>query len=631
MRTTEEIIVLFRQRSAERSDVHAAQQDIRDIVNGDKELPTDELSEDTKPAVANLIAQGGEQDALRLASVLPTLTIPPVNPTSKPSQRRASDARRAVLGWWEANLIDSVNFKRALHLLYDGETPVVISPDFDARMPKWEVRDPMSAYPPPVMGLTPVVADCIFTYTQTYVWLRANYPLQAATMPRTARTPDATVTILEYYDAEDCVTVCIGAQLDRPMRLTQPPGRTAAFPTSQTAGSTSWVADPSSDEYEYVELDRYAHGYGMAPVTYPTRITYDRLQGQFNQLIGLYMMQARLMALAVIGTDRSILKETWLRSNVQGSPAKIIQQADARTGKVGIVVDGELVQFGPDPGFMTMPVIDRIERNLRVTGSFSPDMAGESGPNIRTGRRGEQILSATTDFLIQRYQKILGTSLRFETQIAIAVAKRWWGNRELSFDVDWKGAQGLVTYRPNKVFEQRRVSVSFGQAGADANQVVLGGGQRIGLKSLSRRSFMEIDQWVPDVEAEADRITVEALDDAILAGIQQRATQLDQGGIPLDDLIRIRELVGSDKADLVEAIRTAQREAQQRQSEAAPAGAPETQLGMAAPGQGANQPVAATQGPNADQANILSMLSNLRLSQRTSPTERAPVPAGGAA
>lgn len=630
MRTTEEIVALYRQRVAERAGVHAMQREIREIVNGDKELPTDELDEESKPATADIISQGGEQMALRIASVLPVLTVPPLNPTSRPSQRRADDARRAQLGWWEANLMDSIIFQRALHLLFDGESPVVLVPDFEARMPKWEVRDPISAYPPPVMGLSPVVADCIFTYVQTYRWLRQNYPAQAAAMPRTARTPDATVVMLEYYDADDVVLAVIGATLDQPVTLVQPPGRTVAFPiASGGAGSTSWSTWPQS-EVEYVELNRYAHGYGACPVLYPTRITLDKLRSQFHGLIDLFVMQARLMALMVIGTERSILKETWLENTVQGTQGDIIQMADARSGKVGRTKDGKLVQFGPDPGFMAMPMIDRLERNIRVGGSFSPDMSGESGPNIRTGRRGEQILSATTDFLVQRYQTTLATSMRFETELAIALAKRWWGNAELSYDVDWKGAKGLVTYRPNKVFEQRRVAVSFGQAGADANQLVIGAGQRIGLKALSRRSFMEMDGWVPDAEAESDRVTVEAIDDAILAGIQQRATQLDQGGIPLEDLIRIRELVATDKADLVEAIRIAQREAQERQATAVEPGAPEAQPGIEPPGIGATQPVQATAGPSADQANILQMLGNLRLAQRTSPAERQAAPIGAA-
>lgn len=629
MRSTEAVIALYRQRCAERADVHEMQADIHEIIDGEKELPTDELSEESKPATADIISQGGEQMALRIASVLPTLSIPPVNPTSKPSQRRADDARRAALGWWDANLMESVLFQRSLHMLYDAESPVVITPDFEARMPKWEVREPSSAYPPPVMGLTPVVPDCIFTYTQTFIWLKATYPTEAAQMPRTARQPDATVTILEYYDDTDCVLVCIGAGLDAPLSLWQPLGGTAAFPKGQSGqGSTSWTSLPT-DEVEYVELNRYAHGYGGCPVFYPTRITASKLRSQFHGLINLFTLQARLMALAVIGTERGILPETWLEGNVQGQMPEIVQLADAREGLVGRIKDGKLVQFRPDPGFMTMPMIDRLERNIRVGGSFSPDMSGESGPNIRTGRRGEQILSATTDFLIQRYQSILATSLRFEVMCAIALCKRWWGNRELSYDVDWKGARGLVTYRPNKIFEQRRVTVSYGQAGADANQLVLGAGQRIGLKSMSRRTFMELDGWVPDVEAEQDRITVEGLDDAVLAGLQQRATQLDAGGIPLEDLIRIRELVATDKADLTDAIRIAQREAQERQAQAVPQGAPETQPGMEPPGIGNTQPVEATAGPSNDAQNILQMLGNLRMSQRTSPAEQAPVPAGG--
>jgi hypothetical protein len=632
VRTTEEICQLYAHRVSERSAVHAAMAQIRDIVNGDAELPTDELDEESKPAVANLINQGGNQMAMRAASVLPDLTVPALNPSAKMSQRRATESRQAQYGWWGINRMKLIMRKRARHLLFDGETPVVISPDFKARIPKWEVRDPITAYPPPSLGLSPIVEDCIFTYTQTYRWLRGAYPEGAAALPMTAREePDATVLLLEYFDATERVLVAVGSSRSQqtPAVLYQPQGRTAAFPyKGGESGSqtTSWWAGQNFGDYEYVELDRYAHGLEQCPVVYPTRITLDRLQGQFDQLIGLYIMQAKLMALGVIGVQRAVLPEVWAVGNQVGQTPKITQQANARTGKVGIIEGGTLDVFRTEPGFQTAPMLDRLEYSIRQSGGIPPELGGASQSNVRTGRRGENILSAAIDFPIQEAQEILAFSLEAENQIGIALSKRWWGNRDVSYFVDWKGARGRITYRPNKVFETDEVRVSYAMAGSDSNQVVIGGGQRLGLKSLSRLSFMKLDNWVEDPEFEHDQITAEGLEDALLASLQQQAAA---GALPPTDLARIMELVRSDRMELPEAVATVQREAQERQAEAVPPGAPEAEPGIAQPGMGAEQPVETITGPSGDQQNLVKLLGALRLPQQLGRAERGQSIAAG--
>jgi hypothetical protein len=632
MRATEGVLALYRQRVADRSGAHEGMQMVRDIVNGDAELPSAELSPDEKAAAPDLITLGGEQMAMRTASVLPDLSVPPVNPASRRSVERASEARRALLGMWEANDMAAIAYKRALHLFFDGETPVVVEPDFSARKPKWDVVDPISAYPPPVTGLSPIVDDCIFTYRQTFAWLRVAYPWAAAQMPRTARMPDATVLLLKYYDDEDCVLIAVGESYESPATLYQIEGGTAAFPTpaGPDGMTTSWSSQAAwyAPDFEYVELRRYPHGLGLCPVVYPTRITLDRLMGQFTKLVPLFVALARMMAMTMIGVDRSILKETWVTNTVQGKGATIVNQADARSGKVGEIIDGKLDQFGPDPGFMSMPMLDRLTEAIRWSGGIPPEFGGASQANIRTGRRGENILSAAIDFPIAQAQLALARSMQAELQVAIAIAKRWWGNRDLSVYVNWRGARGPVTYRPSKVFESDRVLVNYALVGVDAAQAMVLTGQRLGLKLVSRAEARRRDVGIDDPEQMALESDIEALDDAFLAGLQQRVTQLDAGGIPLEDLLRIRELRAEGK-ELVAAYRTAQREAQERQAQQAEQGAPETQPGIEPPGIGNTQPAAAP--PQNDLQDIVGRLRLLRGAQMTSPAERAATPVGGAA
>tara|TARA_B100000929_G_C15431687_1_gene394885 strand:- start:289 stop:1053 length:765 start_codon:yes stop_codon:yes gene_type:complete len=242
---------------------------------------------------------------------------------------------------------------------------------------------------------------------------------------------------------------------------------------------------------------------------------------------------------------------------------------------------------------MTNPTIDRLERGQRLTAGIPSEFGGESGSNIRTGRRGEAVLSAVVDFPVQEAQRMIAASLEVENKRAIALMKAYAGNKPKSFYVTMKGAKGVVDYTPNKDFETDENHVVYSHSGADINNLVIGAGQRIGMGTMSKRSFMQIDPMVDDAEHEHDAVIAENLEQALLVSIQ---TQASQGSIPPNDLARITELVRTDKAELADAVQKVQEEAQQRQASEAPAGSPETMPGLAQEGVGAEQAVASAGG-----------------------------------
>lgn len=638
MRLTEDIVSLYHDRLIERMPAHRAMDEISEVVNGRMKLPTDEADEDSIPLVANLINQGSEQVSMRIASTLPDITIPALDPSSDASRKRAAKARRATLGWWDANRLPLLMRKRARQLLVYSESPVVITPNWKTHMPKWEIRDPRSAYPPPYLGIDPVIPNCIFTYRQTSQWLLANYPWAASLMPISSRIPDAEILLLEYFDDEDRVLVALGdTQIPaNPSPLYQAPGRTAAFPGPGAGNfygagtpmitSKSWALMMQGMKLEYAEIGRFQHGLGQCPVIYPTGISLDEPQGHFQQLIALYRATAELMALSKLATERGVFAEIWLEGNQPGATPDVVTYADARAGIPGVIKDGRIVPVQVQPGFMTNPTIDRLEAAMRQTGSLPPDLGGESGTNIRTGRRGQNILSSAIDFPIQEQQDILSFSLAAETQVGITLAKRWWGNQSVSYYVNWKGAKGKIEYTPNSVFDVDEVHVSYATTGADVNQLNIQIGQLLGLKLLSRETARKKHPMVEDPEFEHDSSTVEGLEDALLASVQNQASQ---GAIPPSDLARIMQLVKSNQMELADAIMQAQKEAQARQATQAPPGSPETQPGLALPGAGAEQP-AQIPPPEPSMQNFTQLLGSLRLPQRASRAERGlPIMGGG--
>jgi hypothetical protein len=341
------------------------------------------------------------------------------------------------------------------------------------------------------------------------------------------------------------------------------------------------------------------------------------------------MAQAKLMAISVIGTYKEVLPETWAVQRPNEN-VNIVVQPDPLRGVVGQIEGGEIHNVQTTLSQQTNQMIDRLERNQRVESGIPPEFGGESGGNIRTGRRGDAVLSATVDFTIQECQEILAASLEEENRRAIAIERAYWGTSKRTFYVSWENAQGRVDYVPNEVFgESDRQIVRYSYAGADANNFVVSAGQRLGLGTMSRKTFMEVDPLVPDAEREHDYVVSEALEQAALASIQQQAAA---GALPINDLARIAELNAEGKLTLFEAIDKAQQEAQERQASSGPPGAPdgpvdpmspEAQPGLAEAGMGAEAGTIAPPDPNID--NLAQMLQSMGNSGRAPKQQAAPV------
>ena len=242
-----------------------------------------------------------------------------------------------------------------------------------------------------------------------------------------------------------------------------------------------------------------------------------------------------------------------------------------------------------NPGYKTDVALDRLERQERLEGAIPAEFGGESGTNIRTGRRGESILSATVDFRVQEAQAIFAQSLMEEDKVAIAIEKAYWGAKEKSFFIAGRNSVGKVDYVPNKVWETDFHYVNYPSSGADVNGLIVGLGQRLGTGLMSKESAREADPLITDPELEKDRITAESMEAALLSSIQAQAAD-PNGPYQPDDLAYLTKLTVEENVPLYEAVRRTNERAQERQATAVPAGSPEAQPGLATPGMGAEAP-----------------------------------------
>lgn len=592
MKTVEEIVALYRERHTTLGPVLQQMREVRRLANGEVVVPLSELDRTARSSVANLFVQGLDQMAMRVTSTQPTPYFPALREGQDRSMQFARDRKRAMLSIWDQNRMGQKDRRRARNFFAYSSAPVFLKPNFDKRLVEWHLRNPLDTFAAPVVDESnPVPDNVIFTYSRSYQWLMRNYGFLNGMLRVGDPAPDDMFTVLEYVDDMEVVLVVLGYERDR-----------------DPLSGSMYMGRPA------VELSRVPNRCGMPLVVIPSRITLDKPKGQFDGLLGMYYTRARLQALTEIAIERGIFPDEYLVARPGENP-EIIQIADGKTGQLGVVKGGDIQQLQSQPGYKTDTALDRLERQERLEGAIPAEFGGESGTNIRTGRRGESILSATVDFRIQEAQDIMAAARVEEDKIAIHMEKTYWGNEPKSFFIPgMKG--GVKDYTPNKLWETDFHYVSYSASGSDVNSLIVGLGQRLGTGLMSKESAREADPLIADPELEKDRIVAEGIEAALLSSIQAQAAD-PNGPYQPDDLAFIAEQVQSNKMSLPEAIMAAQKRAQERQATPAEVGSPETMPGLAMPGMGAEQPAEA---PPAGMEGLLAQLGGGGAASAQQPT-----------
>jgi hypothetical protein len=588
------LYALYLERRKERGPLLAQMEELRLAYNGDIVIPMESGgSKSEQTLVANLISTGLDQSSMRVASSMPMVTYPPEKIGDQAMEKQARLKRNATLAWYHENRLKVKMRRRARWLLGYATAPVMLKPDWQRRIPRWQLMEPLSTYPAPSLDqdeMTP--PDCIFSYRRSYQWVCQRYPDSAARLGNmSGRMPgrEDIIDILEYISDNQRCVVALGT----------PP--------------EYW---DHSSKRGVVRLDWAENETGICWVVIPGRITLDRPQGQYDGMLGLFQVQSRLMNLSVAATERGIYPDTYLVSRPGETAVFISGPHDGRTGRVNIVKGGDIKEVNLNPGYQTNPTIDKLERAMRLTGGVPAEYGGESQTNVRTGRRGDAVLSAVVDFPVQEAQELFEFSLQEENKRAIAIDRTYFDTTK-SFYVQWKGAdKAKMTYTPSKLFKNDVNFVNFAHAGADINSLIVGLGQRVGLRMMSIQTAQEMDPFIDDAEVEHDRTVTEAIEQSLLASVQ---TGAQQGTWAPNDLAKIMTYVRSDSMDLAGAITKVHEEAQARQAtvdaQGQPTGvdpnSPAAQPGLAQAGMGA-EAGASVPAPAQGQRNLSMMLNELR-------------------
>jgi len=547
-----QIVQMYQERRTQRSGTFRRMQEIRDHYNGDVIVPLPELDEAEKPAIPNLIAQGIDSFAMRVASMLPDIQYPSLRPGIQVSENKARDRRLANIGWWDMNKMAVKLRRRSRHLTAYGMSavslsPVSLDPQDRRRIPHWRVRNPLATYPAPMIdpdNMEPV--DCIFADRRPLGWMKEHYPQQTSILYKGDKHDTDMFEILEYLDASETVLVAVGAEKQKNQGFTQETGKGVAT---------------------HIILERIPNRAEICPVVIAGRITLDRLQGQFDQMLGMYQREAKLDALNTIAVFRNVFPDEWVVSpaNAPTSP-RIVQEADGKMGIRGILDKGQIQIVHPQQTQDAPMALDRLERAQRLTAGIPAEFGGESGSNIRTARRGASVLSSAVDMPLQEYQEIFANSMELENMRAVQIMRSYYGNKPSMFFMGGDGKVVSEDYTPNETFETNLSYVKYPMPGSDINGLVVSLGQRVGMGIMSNETARIMDPAIEDPQLEADRVEMEGLRKALLTGLEQQASA---GSLDPSIIARIAKMKAQRHVTLEDAVAKIHEEMQKEQADKA--------------------------------------------------------------
>ena len=556
--------------------------------NGETLVPLPELDQQNKPAVANLLGLGLDQFAQRIASVLPDIQYPSLRPGFGVWDEKARQSRLANLGWWDMNRMDLLEYKRARYLLAFASAPVSIHPtsvnSSDKRqIPFWRIRSPLNTFPAVSTDeLDCEPSDYIVCHEYPLSWLQTNYPQQTSVLYKGRQSQvrrDMKFEVLEYNDEDETVLVACGQQ--------------------KMERETSEWQDGSAGSAASVLLQRVPNRAGICNMVVPGRIVLDKPVGHFDTMLHLFTSQAKMAAYEELAMFRSIFPEQWVMSHPNApTRPKIIRAADSKQGVVGLVENGVVQTVTLNPGAQVPTAIDRLERAARLAGGIPAEFGGEAASNVRTGRRGAQVMGDTVDMPLQEYQSILASSKDAENLRAVKTMKANYGFKVSMYTGIPRSGKiteiknNPATYKPNDVFVTDESKCSYPFLGSDSSSIPIEIGQRVGTGEMSLQTARELDPKITDPVLEATRVISEGLEKALLGGMEQ---QLAAGGLDPAVVAKIEIALRQNPAQHFADVYVDVHEQMQKEQAAMQASQPQqpAALGAGPPGQPGGGPPAA--------------------------------------
>lgn len=560
-----EIVTLTLDMMRARSVVIGRMSEILVRYGGDYVIPLPKEEDEPKmpPLTPHLVANAIDSHARRASSTRPVIMIPALDPRKDQgirSKEYAGIRRRIIAATYHKSKWQLQRRRYYTHLSAYETASLNVVPDFRLKMPRIQVRDPLTSYADPRASENldpPEYVAHVSRYSGEF--LRQKFPLTAAENGGPIAKTQADMyqnmwNVVEWIDNE---VVVFG--------LAGPIYREGDHVAS------GWEQAP------FMELMRFENRMGVCTGVVPENVSLAAIASRLSSMLGIVDLQAKLMALDIIAQEKAIYPDTYVIGNDREAPRLINESwKDGRTGEVNLLQNASAVgQLRGTPDSRTSQMYDRLERNFTVSEGPPPQFGGETYGALRTGRGMDALAGFAIDPRIQELHEISETWMPDVNRLILRCYKAYWGSREYTVFSGWPGDQGEVKFVPNQHIETEENVVSYNIAGADVVQQTQILGSLYGANGISLRTLRAKHPYIDDPESEEDQVRREQLEEALRQSVM---AQLTSGQLPLVMSSLLWKYI-NDGDDMFVALEKVDAEMQRRQA-AEPQQPPE---GMVAP------------------------------------------------
>lgn len=461
----------------------------------------------SKPMVANFIDIAA-RDVAEVLAPLPSFNAVPTNTTSDRARTFADKKTMIVNNIVENSRLQTQMYTGADWYITYGFLPIVVEPDYEERLPRIRVENPLGAYPEfDRYGRCVAYAK---RYIKTIAELAVEFPEYETQI--VGRNPDmadwnAPLEMIRYED-KDQIVLFLPSRKNLVLRRTENPIGELTVRIARRPGIDE---DP---------------------------------RGQFDDVIWVQLARAQFATLAVQAAERSVQAPLALPDDVDefafGPDAIIRSQRPDLIRRVGLDL--------PTAAFTEQNI---LEREIRLGSRFPEGRTGNIDASIITGQ-GVQALMGGFDTQIKTGQTVLADAFQDVLGVALKMDEMLF-NEEKTVRGTHQGAPYEITYNPGKDIKgDYHIQVRYGlMSGLDPSRALIFSLQALQANLVSRDFVMRELPWSMNVGLETQQVDVERLRDnlngAISAMTQAIPAMATQGQDPSMLVEQIAKIIDARK------------------------------------------------------------------------------------
>lgn len=545
-------VELLRQRFASRDQRMA---DVTAVRRGDMESVYPDMFPEgmSKPMIANFVDVVA-RDLAEVLAPLPSFNCQTPDVNSERAKKNAELRSMIVSNYVEFSGLQTQMYTGADWYNTYAFLPFVVEPDFEARMPRIRVENPLGAYPE--FDRYGRVVSYSKRYLKSIAELIVEFPeYEAQIIGPVGRSNQNLNTLLDLirYEDKDQILLFLPQRGNIALRKARNPLGKISVRIAKRPG-----------------------------------IDNDDPRGQFDDVIWAQIARARFSLLAMDAAEKSVNAPMVVPQDMQEfafGPDAVMRTSNPQgVRRVGLEL--------PPAAFQEQQI---LEQEMRMGARYPEGRSGSVNASVITGS-GVQALLGGFDSQIKAGQQILAEALQDVMAIALEMDEKLFGG-EKSTQMTYNGAPYVLKYNPAKdVKGDYSVQVRYGlMSGLDPSRALIFSLQALQANLISQEFVMQELPWNVNVSKELERIDIEKMRNALMGALNATSQAIPQmaaqGQDPSDIVMKIAEVIDSRASgkSVEDAVMSVFKKPEPEPQPAAPspmdmmAGLPQAAPGMEAP------------------------------------------------